>query len=224
MWKFLQPWWGRRRLPGRAALHAWCDRQGWSLRGIRGEPGFVIETRPGEAAGRVEWGAAHRHYLGPLELRLRGDVPMPAEMYALVMPRALMDTVESELFSRAVGGVHTRIDDATPEEVRWLAMSPRLSGALMGELRTGYAAVGSHLPWLAHWLQGPLGEALAARAAPPDGPPPPPFALVAHRGRLSLRVAMPEPDVAGVRAAMDLFELALAQAALVPSMDDPAGD
>jgi hypothetical protein len=223
MLKLLRRWIRGGPDAGREALQAWCESTGWALRGIRDEPGFVIETRPGELAGRIEWGPSHRHYLGAHELRLRGELVMPADMHAVVMPKPLMDTVESELFAQAVGKVRTRIDDTLPEEVRWLAVSPRLSGALMGELRADYAAASSHVPWLAHWMQGPLGDALAARAklAPADAPP---FALIAHRGRLTLRVAMPDPDVAGVQAAMHLFDLALAQARLSPPPSDAEDD
>lgn len=223
MLKLLQRWLRGGPHPGREALQAWCESTGWALRGIRDEPGFVIETRPGELAGRIEWGPSHRHYLGAHELRLRGDLPMPTAMHAVVMPKALMDTVESELFAQAVGRVRTRIDDTLPEEVRWLAVSPRLSGALMGELKADYAAASSHVPWLAHWMQGPLGDALAARAKRPAADAPP-FALVAHRGRLTLRVAMPDPDVAGVHAAMQLFEVALEQARLSPPPQDELED
>jgi hypothetical protein len=180
----------------------------------------VIDTRAGELEGRIEWGPSQRHYLGSHELRLRGELTSGHDMHALVMPRALMEQVESELFSQFVGGVQTRLDDETPEEMRWLAMSPKLSPGLLGDLKPHYAGVGSHVPWLAHWLQGPLGELLLQRA---NGPAElaPPFALIAHRGRLTLRVAVPEPDVTAVQAAKELFEVALAQARLTaPEPDD----
>lgn len=205
---------------GREALQAWCESSGWAMRGIREQEGFVIDTRSGELEGRIEWGPSQRRYLGSHELRLRGDLALGPEMHALVMPRALMETVESELFSQFVGGVQTRLDDETPEEMRWLAMSPKLSAGLLGELKAHYAGVGSHVPWLAHWLRGPLGEALLQRATGPAELAPP-FALIVHRGRLTLRVAQPDPDVTSVQAAMGLFELALGQARLAA---EAAGD
>lgn len=196
---------------GRDALQAWCEASGWAIRSIREQEGFVIDTRGGELEGRIEWGPSQRHYLGSHELRLRGELAVDGEVHALVMPRELMDRIERELFSQFVGGVQTLIDEETPEEMRWLAVSPKLSGALLGELKPHYAAVGNRAPWLAHWLQGPLGMQLLQRA---DGPAEqaPPFALVVQRGRLTLRVALPEPDVASVQAALALFQLALAQA------------
>lgn len=196
---------------GRDALQAWCESSGWVMRSIREQEGFVIDTRGGELEGRIEWGPSQRHYLDSHELRLRGELPMDGEVRAVVMPRALMDAVETELFSQFVGGVQTRIDEETPEEMRWLALSPKLSGALLGELKPHIAAVGNRTPWLAHWLQGPLGELLLQRASGPAEAAPP-FALIVQRGRLTLRVALPEPDVASVQAAQALFELALAQA------------
>lgn len=198
---------------GREALKAWCEAAGWPMRGTREGDGFVIDTRSGDLEGRIEWGPSQRRYLGSHELRLRGELAMDGEVHALVMPRTLMDEVERELFSQFVGGVQTRLDEDTPEEMRWLAMAPRLSGALLGELKVHYAAVGNRMPWLAHWLQGPLGEWLLQRAGGPAEAAPP-FALIVQRGRLTLRVAMPEPDVAAVQAAQALFALALEQARL----------
>jgi hypothetical protein len=198
---------------GREALQAWAESSGWTMRGIREQEGFVIDTRSGTLEGRIEWGPSQRHYLGSHELRLRGELALSPEAHALVMPRALLDSMESELFSRFVGGVQTRLDDETPEEMRWLALSPKLSPALLGELKTHYAAVSNRTPWLAHWLQGPLGDALLQRAQGPVEQAPP-FALIVQRSRLTLRVAMPDPDVASVRASQELFEVALAQARL----------
>jgi hypothetical protein len=214
MLKFLkQRLFGSGGSEGREALQAWCDASGWSMRGIRDRQGFVIDTRAGNLAGRIEWGPSQRAYLGPHELRLRGELALAPDMHALVMPRSLMDAVESELFSQFVGGVQTRFDEETPEEMRWLAMSPKLSPGLLGELKGHYAGVSSHVPWLSHWLRGPFGDALLQRATGPAKQAGL-FALIAHRGRLTLRVALPEPDVASVQAAMSLFDLGLSQARL----------
>ncbi len=214
MLKFIrQRLFGASGFEGRDALQAWCESSGWTMRGIREQQGFVIDTRAGELEGRVEWGPSQRRYLGSHELRLRGELAMGPQMHALVMPRPLMDSVEGELFSQIVGQVQTRLDEDTPEEMRWLAMSPRLGPGLLGELKAHYAGVSSHVPWLSHWLRGPLGERLLQRATGPAELAPP-FALIAHRGRLTLRVALPEPDVASVQASLALFDLALAQARL----------
>jgi hypothetical protein len=197
---------------GRDALQAWAESSGWAMRAARDGDGFVIDTRGGDLEGRIEWGPSQRHYMGPYELRLRGELPgLSTEAHALVMPKALLDTVESELFSQFVGGVQTRIDEETPEEMRWLALSPKLSTALLGELKTHYAAVSNRTPWLAHWLHGPLGELLLHRAQGPAEAAPP-FALIVQRNRLTLRVALPEPDVASVQGALALFQMALLQA------------
>lgn len=214
MLKFLkQRLFGTNSVEGRDALRVWCESSGWSMRSIREQDGFVIDTRGGELEGRIEWGASQRRYLGSHELRLRGELALGSKKHALVMPRALMEQVERELFSQFVGGVQTRLDEETPEEMRWLAMSPKLSPGLLGELKAHYAGVSSHVPWLSHWLRGPLGDALLERALGPEELAPP-FALIAHRGRLTMRVSMPEPSAPAIESAMKLFELALAQARL----------
>jgi hypothetical protein len=50
--------------------------------------------------------------------------------------------------------------------------------------------------------------------------------LIVQRSRLTLRVAMPDPDVASVRASQELFEVALAQARLTAeeAADEDPGD
>jgi hypothetical protein len=208
---------------GRDALQAWAESTGRVMRSSRDRDGFIIDTpSAGPLEGRIEWGPSQRHYMGPYELRFRGEASgLSSEAHALVMPKALLDTVESELFSQFVGGVQTRIDEETPEEMRWLALSPKLSAALLGELKTHYAAVSNRMPWLAHWLHGPLGELLLQRAlGPADAAPP--FALILQRNRLTLRVALAEPDLVTVQAAQALFDTALSQARGAP--DEPAED
>jgi hypothetical protein len=194
------------------------------MRNSRDRDGFIIDAKSGDLEGRIEWGPSQRHYMGSHELRLRGELPgLSSEAHALVMPKALLDTVESELFSQFVGGVQTRIDEETPEEMRWLALSPKLGSALLGELKTHYAAVSNRTPWLAHWLHGPLGELLLKRAQGPAEAALP-FALIVHRNRLTLRVALGEPDVATVQSSLALFETALAQARLSIPLDTSEDD
>jgi hypothetical protein len=210
MLKSFKQWWRSASAPGdQAALIAWCEASGFALRGIREQEGFVIETGQPGLEGRIEWGPSQRHYLGEHELRLRGEVGLRPEAHALVMPRGLLEALEHELYHQFTGGVQTRLDEETPEEMRWLAMSPKLGSGLLGDLKAHYAAVSNLTPWLAHWLQGALGELLLAQAAQV-----PLFALIVQRGRLTLRVAMPVPDVALVQAAQALFAVALEQARL----------
>lgn len=207
---------------GRDALQAWVESTGRVMRDSRDRDGFIVEARGGQLEGRIEWGPSQRHYMGSHELRFRGEAPgLSSEAHALVMPKALLDTVEGELFSQFVGGVQTRMDEETPEEMRWLALSPKLSAALMGELKNHYGAVSNRMPWLAHWLQGPLGEVLLQRALGPAETAAP-FALIVHRNRVTLRVALPEPDLASVQAAQILFDTALAQAR--GAADEPGDD
>jgi hypothetical protein len=195
----------------KAALQAWCESSGWSMRGIREQAGFVIDTGLEGLEGRIEWGPSQRRYLGDHELRLRGDIGLAPAAHALVMPRGLLATLEHTLYNQFIDGVQTRLDEETPEEMRWLALSPKLGSDLLGELKPHYAGVSNVTPWLAHWLRGPLGEMLQRRAEGPADEAPP-FALIVQRGRLTLRVALAEPKVGAVKAAQTLFSMALAQA------------
>ena len=183
---------------GREALVAWCESSGWTMRGIREQEGFVIDTRGGVLEGRIEWGPAQRRYLGSHELRLRGEIDLKPEVHALVMPQSLMEEVERELFSQYVGGVQTRLDEETPEEMRWLAMHPKLSPNQMGvALRDRYGAVGSDAEWVSRWLAGPISDALKARAdeLPLETVAAEPILLRLARGQVVLRQSASRPTV-----------------------------
>jgi hypothetical protein len=69
------------------------------------------------------------------------------------------------VFVQFTGGVQTRLDEETPEEMRWLAMSPRLGPAQMGSLKSWFAAVGNSVGWLAAGCSSGLGEAAALGAS-----------------------------------------------------------
>ena len=179
-------------------LAAWCEQHGHRLKSTVERDGIVVE---GDAMSwRLEWGPSHRRYLGSHELRLRGDTGIDPLTYGVVMPRALMASLQHALYSEFTEGVKTRADDATPEEVRWLAMAPRLSAAELGSLNDRLAAVGNVTP-------GPVGMAARSDRACAPGLPWP------HRprrrspsssqhGHLVFRQAMPAPDLAAVARAV----------------------
>lgn len=204
--------------PGAAALQAWCETRGWRLRAARESEGFVIEP-PGQTPDwRIEWGPSQRAYLGTHELRLRGETGVDPSVQALVMPRAMMNLLERELFSQITDSVQTRVDMQTPEELRWLAMAERLPAERMGALQRDYAAVSNAPDWTAAWLAGGLRRQLMALAAAPADawPQPVSLALVAQRGRLVLRLALPTATPEGIEPALALFQAALTQARQLP--------
>jgi len=185
----------------------WAEQRQYPFRSVPGE-GFVIDGRVAGTDWRLEWGPSQRDYVQGSELRLRAELALSPSLQLVVMNRALQESMESAMFEQAVESVQTRIDNETPPETRWLVMFPKLPGADMGALRENFVAVSSMRTWLQVWLQGPLTAALAATASAPADP----VVLMISRGRLTLRTALPTPDVASLQPWLRLFETAIREA------------
>jgi hypothetical protein len=182
---------------------------------VRDVEGFVIDGHDGTTAWRLEWGPSQRPYVVGQELRIRAKLSVPRDLQALVLNRELMESMERTVFDQYVEGVQTRIDTATPPEMRWLVMFPKLSGAELKTLRDSYGALSSIKPWLQHWLAGPLTTELAALPPWADRP----LVLMVGRQRLTLRTALAQPEPASLNVSLQLFECALKAAQRV-SIDD----
>lgn len=221
---------GRRASARWQEIARWCEDEGWQFKTTAAHDGFVMEQAGADRSVRVEWGPSQRRYLGKWELRLRAQTGLDPQAYALLMPKALMDGLEREVFVQFTGGVQTRLDEETPEEMRWLAMSPRLDAAQLGRLKTWYAAVGNSLEWLSDWLHSGLGEQLlrwgrladeANEAGLAVGQLPT-FALLVYRGHLVMRRALSEPEVSLIRDSLVLFDRAVKEARLrTVGFEDP---
>lgn len=169
---------------------------------------------PGLHDMRLEWGEPTRHYIGARELRLRAMVdaqpaPVP-DLHLLLMERALAERLEREVFAQATGGVQTRLDDHTPEEMRWIVLLYPADAGPAASARHTWAAWGQEPPALERWLAG--GTAAAADAFIALRPTMP-MVLALHEGRIALRCALPLPDVAAMQRACELLGSA-ARAAL----------
>lgn len=189
-------------------LVAWAASRRCTLRTAKDVEGFVAEGRLGTLPWRVEWGVPQRSYVPGRELRLRAELALPPDLQAAVMDRALQEQMEKDVFEQYVEGVQTHIDHDTPPEMRWLVMFPKLGVAEMGGLREHWTALGSAKPWVAAWLDGPLAGALQGVERAPTQP----VVLTLTRGRLTLRTALPTPDVAAIERWSRLFEVALREA------------
>lgn len=185
----------------------WAEQRQYPFRSVPGE-GFVVDGRAAGTAWRLEWGPSQRDYVQGSELRLRAELPVSSALQLVVMTRALQESMEKAMFEQAVESVQTRIDNETPPETRWLVMFPKLAGADMGELRENFVAVSSMRSWLASWLQGPLSSALAATTSASETP----VVLMVGRARLTLRTAVPKPDVGSLQPWLRLFETAIREA------------
>lgn len=181
----------------------WAEQRGWLCRSVPGE-GFVIDGKFGEAGWRLEWGPSQRPYITGQELRLRIEAGLPNDLQVVVMNRTLQEQMERAVFEQYVEGVQTRIDTATPPEMRWLVMFPKVSGSDLGPLRERYVALGSHKGWIVQWLGGALSSSLTSMRVEADTP----LVLMTSRGRIMLRTALADPQVGAVSAALRLFEAA----------------
>ena len=195
----------------------WAVSKQYTLRAVPGE-GFVIDGRLGATPWRLEWGPSQRPYIQGQELRIRAELGLSPELQVVVMNRALQEKMERDVFDQYVEGVQTRIDNQTPPEMRWLVMFPKLGGAEMGELREGYVALASMKSWLLTWLQGALTQVLASTRVDPATP----VVLMIGRGRLMLRTAVADADVAQLQGWLRLFETAMREARRVANENTDA--
>jgi hypothetical protein len=191
-------------------VRRWADGAGHRFALGRGEQGFVIESRAGATACRVEWGPAQRAYIAGQELRVRAELGPATDLQMLVATRELIARLERDVFEQFTEGTETRIDDNTPEEMRWVVLYPQVPGKVLGSLRTRFGLLANRPSASTLWLEEGLAGPLAASAAWHD--PAVPMVGVVQRGRFVLRLAMAEPRVAVVEGAMSLGLAAAAAA------------
>jgi hypothetical protein len=194
-----------------AAVVDWARHRQAQFKRTHDGAGFVVagvlEGRP----WRLEWGPPQRNYIEGNELRLRMALGLSQELNMMVMSRPLMETLESRTFDDYTADLQTQIDVATPEEMRWLAMFPRVPLTAAKDLKQHFGAVALSASAAAAWIEGPLCERLSA-AAHRTLAADPPFVLMTLRGRLYLRLQLPDPDVPTIDAMVTLFETAAVQA------------
>lgn len=186
---------------GIADVRRWADKAGHRFAIGRGGEGFVIETRGGPRAIRVEWGPSQRSYIPGRELRLRADIGA-SDVHLLAATRELVGKLESDAFSQFTEGNETRIDDELPEEMRWIVMYPKLPSSALGALAERFVVLASRPRAGALWLEEGLSAALGASAewlAPSST-----MALIVQRGRFAMRLACDEPTPAVVAGAFAL--------------------
>ncbi len=202
-------------------IEAWARERGYGFRRSRDDDGFVIDGVFSGKSWRLEWGPSQRDYIVGDELRLRMELDLPKGMQLLVLSRPLMLELERETFARFTDGTQTKIDTATPEEMRWLAMFPQFSFGSGSVLRALVGAVGSSRTALARWIEGELSERIVAAGGGGVLSYPTPFVLMTIRGRVSLRVGLPAVSVEALEQALALLAIAAQRA--VQAADASAG-
>lgn len=195
------------------AIEAWAAQRDARFKRSRDGGGFVVEGGAGARRWRLEWGPPQRGYITGRELRLRMEAGLPHELNMLVLSRTLMEELERGAFEQYTAQMQTRIDDAMPEEMRWLAMFPKHGLGFDRELRQRFGAVAQPAKAAEAWLEGPLGAQLKVASIGTLAADPP-FVLMTLRGRLYLRVQLDAPDAQAIEALVSLFETAAAQAVL----------
>ncbi|MGN6529285.1 MAG: hypothetical protein ACTHL8_23075 [Burkholderiaceae bacterium] len=197
-------------MPSWPQLATWARENGWSLKRTIAHDGWVMDHEPGHPGWRVEWGPAQRGFMSSHELRIRLETPrLPENMQALVLDRPLLARLDREVYQQITDSVQTRLDEETPEEMRWLAMHAKLSPNQMGvPLRDRYGGLCSEPEWLSQWLAGPVSAALKKRAdvMPVEAVSAEPFALRLARGQMVLRQAAPALAMPAFAASMAVAE------------------
>jgi hypothetical protein len=208
---FFKRWFGARsgNAADAPAARAWAESQGHRFAPTRGAEGFVIEPAR-DAAWRVEWGPSQRDYIDGMELRVRAEVGEAPDLQMLAMTRFAATLLEQEVFEQFTEGNQTRIDDRTPEEMRWLVLYEKVPRSVLGPLREHFIVLANRPAAAPLWLEGALAAQLVVASqwlAERQ-----PLALVVQRGRFVLRVAAAEATPALMQAALGLASVAAAAA------------
>jgi len=185
-------------LPAWAEFGAWARGHHWTLKRTIAHDGWAMDHNPRHAGWRIEWGPAQRSFMSSHEFRIRFEVALNSDVQALVLDRPLLARLDHEVYAQFTDTVQTRLDEQTPEEMRWLAMHAKLSPNQMGVmLRDRYGAISNDTLWLAHWLAGPVAAALKKRAdaMPIEAVSAEPFLLRLARGQVVIRQSASTPSV-----------------------------
>ena len=186
-------------LPGWTELSGWARDHQWTLKRTIAHDGWAMDHNPDHPGWRIEWGPAQRSFMSSHEFRIRFEVALNSDVQALVLDRPLLARLDHEVYAQFTDNVQTRLDEETPEEMRWLAMHAKLTPNQMGvPLRDRYGAISNDTDWVSHWLAGPIAAALKQRAdtLPIEAVSAEPFILRLARGQVVIRQSASQPRVA----------------------------
>lgn len=148
---------------GARVLTAWARDEGHKVKSVAGNAqGVVIET----AAGwRIEWGPSQRPYFKGHELRFRCDGGVSPDVQVLWVSKVLAHQLESEVFNSYTDAMQTRIDTTLPDEMRWLAMHPKLLLVERPLLARRFLLLTNAEGVTRQWFDGPVLDAFDAAAS-----------------------------------------------------------
>jgi hypothetical protein len=191
--------------PDWSSVSAWAQKHGHGFKRARDDEGFVIDGHLQGKPWRLEWGPPQRAYIAGHELRLRMELGLSSGLQMLLMSRPLLESLERETFERYTQSNQTLIDVSTPEEMRWLAMFPKVNLEIPKDLRAHFAAVASDPPAAASWVDAPMAQQLEKAAAGLLAQQPA-FVLMTLRGRLYMRMQFDAPEPERIGEAVELFQ------------------
>ncbi|MDH5329501.1 MAG: hypothetical protein OEW27_06100 [Aquincola sp.] len=189
-------------------VREWAATQGLRFATSKGAEGFVVE--PGAGGWRLEWGPSQRGYIEGFELRLRSDIGEAGDLQMLLASRELVTLLEREVYEKFTEGAQTRIDDQTPEEMRWLVLYPKMPRSALPSFPDRFVVLANRPAAAPMWVEGALLQRLRGEQSWPDDAAP--FVMVVQRGRFVLRTALAQPDPATLETAIALGAAAAAAA------------
>jgi hypothetical protein len=148
---------------GARVLINWAREEGHTVKSVAGNAhGLVIETASG---WRIEWGPSQRPYFQTHELRFRCDCSVSPDVQVLWLSKALAHQLESDVFNSYTDATQTRIDTSLPDEMRWLAMHPKLLLVERPLLARRFLLLSNAEAVTRQWLASPVLDALEAAAS-----------------------------------------------------------
>ena len=197
--------------PRWASVSKWAESRQLVFKRVRDVDGLAVDGSFGPLPWRLEWGPPQRAYITTSELRLRMELNLPADLQMMVISQSLLEALELQTFEDFTQGNQTYVGSALPEEMRWLSMWPRAPLARQRDLRQHVAALGADPAFAEVWTEGALGERLLGLSGGLLAGSPP-FMLMCQRGRIYLRMEMPEVLVDALDEAIELFDVAAKEA------------
>ncbi len=145
-------------------LSSWAKAEGHVFKRANSKTGggYVVEA---PAGWRLEWGDSQRGYIAGKELRFRCDVGLAPDVQMICLSRVLAQVLEADVFSRFTNAMQTQIDDTLPDEMRWLAMHPRVSLSDPPILARRFALLSNAEAVARQWMDGKVAQAVEEAAA-----------------------------------------------------------
>ena len=122
-------------------LKGWAKEQGLDLKLEDAAPGkrhaalYSLQGLVEAKTWRMEGGPPLRDFVHGGELRFRSELGILSSVSVVVMNRTLKNALEKRAFKLYTDSLQTTLDPKLPEEMRWLAMFPKVNLSAYKPLR-----------------------------------------------------------------------------------------